>query len=510
VRGRAERAAETLRIRVKTLVAGVLALGAPALLGRGLGGWRPLGVFDWQDVRGARGMSDDEVDRLRVLQQVRRKKLVLLELRNGAAGAFSAVLKSFSAVAASVRESAPVVAYAKTSSRRALTQKSRPTGKTATLLVRTVKRQPRSTGPAASHQQKRAHNVVTEPSQVSRSKPRSTPPPRLGRRVSSRSHNIIHPAKSATPSVVQTTRELGSIQTGTQKPSSSIPASPAHSPVRPNWDIGQRSLLGAGAGAVALGLSAAVGSGALTVALTVSAALVTASALVSPSQNAGTGPGSFILPPGFRRSAVVKRIEQSIKNATNGQTLEATPLVARKPLHAGAANMLPEAYLPETSTDFEVTPLPVRRLRHGRRTVINDGEAYVRKRSSNEFESLLTLQDGCGPLTVDSFSRSATIRISTNTGVADSLAGTDAAATEPVIEADAFQVLPTVPAIFSVPVVGAVLNVLDKLAYTLEQVVARVARRVAAAGLPCVGMLVRGSSDIESWELHRAFQDADV
>lgn len=246
-------------------------------------------------------------------------------------------------------------------------------------------------------------------------------------------------------------------------------------------------LLGAGAGAVYLGLGAAAGAVGLSAVLAASGAVAAVSAIASSTRKVPQVGGPLPLPPGFRRSSIVKKIDQSILNAAGGPALQAKALLEK------AGNLVRSrrsvrSYVDPKSNDAGAGSAPTM------------GSFAVSTLHKTE---LATVESSAVRAASYAFSKDGARESSLDVGESDADA-------EPVIEADAFQVNPTIPAIFTIPVVGTLLNVLDGVAFGLEQVVTRVARRASAAGLPLVGRLASGERNEDGWELHRSFGETGL
>jgi hypothetical protein len=434
VRGRAERAAESLRIRVQAVLSGIFAHGSAVLLGRAEGGWAPLGVFAWQNVSGAESMDDDDVDRTRALQKVNRRRDVLDALRRSTAGALSSVVFTFTRVASVVEAAFRGVAGER---RMSAPRRKLSAGEDG----------------APQRRQRRGPAFHARPG----GRPQSTAKPA--------------PGSSAKPPV-----EAGAV----------VVAAASPPPPPRKWE--PRALRTAAAGALALGVGAAVSGGALTALLTASAALVAATAVVSSAERTVAGSAPKFLLPGFRRSAVARRIDRSILDAAKASAPRAQRRAApgrREGQPAGA---------PAEGPDLVVTPAATGTT--GGPIELDYCELPVHERDGCEIVGYHSVDD--------SAAAPAPLPIQAGDVAVDDLANTDGV--ESVIDTDMFEVLPSVPAIFSVPLFGAVLHFLDELAFGVEQVLGRVARRAVAAGVPRHLGLFHGARDGSEWKLLRVLQ----
>lgn len=541
VRGRAERAAESLRIRVKALVVGAL-VQSSSVLGTGLDSWKPLGVFDWQVVRGSEDMGEDEVSRSRALQQVKRKKHVLSALRSGAASAVLTVAQAFSYVAANAK--VPVVFASQTAKKtrtRALPSRSEARARPSRVgSLSSVKAQE---APAVVPAKSRSQGPASVGGASLRlpGLRRKNPRPQERSPTLAKKHRAVKPVpkRPRGPLPGKVSRVVDALKMPAEpygKPAdtaalSSKSPSAAQSPVvrsspsprEPGFPgiLNQRSWLGAGAGAVALGLGAAVSAGALSAALTASGALAVASAIVSSPRKSPNGTKALPLPPGFRRSSVVKRIDESILNAASGKVLQAVPVAENESsVQQPVVEVLSAAKLVSRKSSSQADLDTLDTLESGATTTslypletaesdllswnysVKDASTFGAHGDDGDVSPQADIAVVFGGRNREDDAMEGALEVS----VGEELAPDG----EPVIEADAFQVNPTIPAIFAVPVVGALLNALDELAFAFEQVVARVARRASAAGLPLIGRLAPGAGNSQSWELHRSFREQDL
>lgn len=282
VRGRAERALASLRIRVQTAVATVLSVSAGD-------GWRPLGVFGWQVVRGADAMPDADVDEVRSLQR--------FGARTREGGFWGRVRK----------------------------------------LLRVFRVGGGKDGIKSGHAQ-----YIAPPRLQKRIGKRVRRLPAAGRELTDfdlgrsmfLSRKPVHPVGRhlTDASLYGFTRDAAALASPVVK--ADVPSASAKSSVKPGPVLSGFNMTRFGTGALALGVGAVLGSGGLAAALTASAAVLAASAMVTSSEKKGAGdavaPGSFL--PGVRRSKAVRRIDRSIINAAAPPALRTQPIVPTPPV----------------------------------------------------------------------------------------------------------------------------------------------------------------------------------
>lgn len=549
LRGRAERAADTLRIQLQSLLMG-FAAHTSAAIGPMRSDWKPLGVFGWQQVENADGMDDESVDRVRALQKYQKKKDVLESLRKGTVGTFSVAAFAFQTVSSAASAVVSVERRGRRANPRLSVSKKavaatdfKVKGRKGTAnerhVIRDGFRKMLDSGPLASAPvPTRQERAVPSPREVDvRDQERKhVTRGKLGRRplrhqplpLAGLAGNLVGP--SLTPSRETPGKHRKS---STESPPSSGAISNVMSmprslsklvqPVMPRVSTSdvEKLMYGAGAGALAVGVGAAMTGGALTAALTASAAVVTISAVVSVPSSVVAAPITYNL-TGLRRSRVVQQIDSALLKSANPSSDLAMRVktnaresgLVSTPYGVGECSNpadLPEGFIPA------VNPFDPNSgafcLLHEYGLVDRDSHFSEGPQYQESTDGGLSLRTTFGMASaevtaVDSFAgarsgleargkfASITSSVSTAFNVVD---------TDDVIDADAFEVLPSMPAVFSVPLLGALLNILDSCAFAVEQVAGRVGRRAVTAGFPSIAQI--GSQS--SWELHRFLQHRD-
>jgi hypothetical protein len=496
LQGRASRAAESLAIRVRTALEGAAALGAAVLAkGPALGaGWTPLGAFSWQRVEGDGGMEADAVDRARALQRVARRGDVLARLRGaggggrGEGGAFGVFTGAAARIEAFFRGG--------------LARQERAFGAiNAIQLPPGAMRVLRQVEPAREKQTRRKARAAVRPQTDLRAGSKQSSVPshmsqainvqhahpapkgaftrkkeRTGAAISANGagHGLVSPQRMARRRTIP--RRAG----GRASPPTDVVV--AVSPVRetPGQAVAKRSgrggalakltaggawragavLASFGLGAVLTGgFPAALAGAAAAAAATLAAA--SAATAATPSTKLSTRKLPPLRVPGLRRSHAVRQLDGALQ-------FRADRVAGRS---AGPA---------------ETRAADTQQLRADADFRTENVKLNAERMHSTDALSASAIQ--------------RVARIDAGNTV-DSVASPDP--TSDVVDASAYAVLPSEPAVFSVPVFGTVLSLLDRWAYAVEQLVGRVARRLEAAGwLPMSGNLTsRGAS---RWRVHRS------
>jgi hypothetical protein len=530
LRGRAERAAMTLRLRVQAALFGAATRGAAALNSVAVPRWRTLNAFRWQAVDGDNDMDEDDADRVRALQRVERKRNVVSMLRGGGYSAFGVAIESMKGAARAVgsfvdKSGSRVAKFARISARRrqelnsvvlsrgspnpspgrvnlspfqSASSKRLPVPGVVKLKADPVfKAQCRASGSKTWHRFLGRHSGSKRPrtarQQILPSAKDVSNVASLSSMSAWQQASGRTSAQSLPLSAAQQISSKASPIPSAKLAHSLRPLSTAHRPKA--WQPPPFSVLlgSAGAGTLAIGLGLTIGS-ALTAILTATTAIVGAAAVLPSRLSSVSGASAFptAMLPGLRRSRAVKKIDSVIaraggrdvvvaSSATNGIDDGEPAWIPAELIAPRERGLITDDVLEKEATDFLQTTSTVKSNSVLKELVLEESDAIVL--------DILTVHDE--PDMIGSADLQFRREKDTDT--------------KSTIDADAYSVLPSEAAVLSVPLIGELLNALDGLAYRIERVIMLVTRRLGAAGL-----LGRKVSASNSWELHRSIADSHL
>lgn len=471
MRGAAERAAESLRIHMHALVVAFSARHDAAL--RGIqSGWKPLGVFGWQEVANAAELNSNDVDRVRSLQKFQRRTRTLHVLRIKALHVAMSSLRGLGSVHDSlVKLVRPKIEL--------------PTKRSSALLNFPIpRRAQRASALRTGHSAARTNML------------------RFSRLVAVRERapkNCQKSQRYAMPSSHQSDLST-TLQT---KVRSSFPGDknaavlfaeenhnenrtrPVDRTIRTETAFSRTSLknIVIGTGMFALGLGSMLGGlFAPAVTMAASAALAVAVGGSVARRNRLLLPAGL---PNIRRSNLVRSVDNAILYAHN-----TSAPVTQKVMRSQRQGL---RIVPSGSAGLH----SLRRCDRPLSVVSGhvDGPAHARYSSRVRRASDSLITEGSS-VTLCRNQTESRVHVG-NVHSSNHLSRGGSVPTNPAtIDTDSYAVLPSEPAVFSYPVVGALLHLLDSTAYAFEQTFARLLRRAINSWFPRM---------TSGWKLHRTF-----